>query len=120
MGKWQIAIVLALGAPMFIGCDPSNKEWDAFGVKWRAASPDERRAMSDMKRIGAEFANASRRRVRRVFGKADFTGIENGTDIMRYNLGVAPELDGQQVLEFHFENDKVYALFGYDASGQQN
>ena len=89
-------------------------EVNEFAGRWKNATPQEHQQMADLSKVGRLFMGARREEIKAVFGAPDQSGIDNfGADVMRYELGPLPDLDGLPAhLTFEFENGVVARLTG--------
>ncbi len=94
--------------------------WTTFSDRWASASHEDRRSLANVMEIWTAFNGSTREQIKNVFGKADQSGVDKyGEEVLRYELGAIPELDGviQYHLTFVFENDAVIRVMGNFISG---
>jgi hypothetical protein len=113
-----IAGVLGCGekteAPGTGGAIATPAEIDDFAERWKNATLEERQDMADLEKVGKLFLGATKDQIESVFGPPDQSGIDDwGNDVMRYELGTMPDLDGHAVhLAFEFQDGIVTVLTG--------
>lgn len=91
------------------------KKRSEVGDRWKSASPDKRRELADVRTFHSLFQGATKAQVEEALGAADESGVDTfGEDVMRYELGTAPESEGggSYHLTFVFENDAVVRVMG--------
>jgi hypothetical protein len=94
---------------------PLSTEQTDFSDQWKSASEGERRTMADLRKVYPVFLGAEKGQIEKAFGQPTNAGVDNfGADVMRYELGDAPEVDGggKYHLTFVFEDELVVSVMG--------
>lgn len=83
-----------------------------FADAWRDATPEDKRPMANVAKVGQLFQGESKAVIKEVFGEATKSGVDNfGEDMMRYELGGSSEFGGDY-LHFVFEEGVVTSVMG--------
>ena len=108
--KFRLFLLIFL---TFLGCNrPSDTsiDWQEFATKWKNASIQEKKEMTDLFPIHEKFQSKEEKSVIAIFGSPSFKGQNKFSQYeVRYDFDPVPETDGRiiQHLSFIIERNKV-------------